>query len=218
VRQRSFLPWVFGVSLALFMALTPLMYYRWNYTVHKRLRVVEAGKLYRSGCLTVDGFEGAVENYGIRTFVNLQEEAPDPELPLHFLSSRTEKESAFCKRHGIRYEFLHVDTLPPNTVPPEQPKAIAAFRAIMDNPENYPVLVHCRAGLHRTGVLVAMYRMEYNGWSSYQALEELRGHGFGRAASYAPNDYIWQYVLSYQPRERGMTRGNLTSRPTKIVP
>ena len=92
-------------------------------------------------------------------------------------------------------------------------KAIDAFLALMDDPDNYPVLVHCRAGLHRTGVLIAMYRMEYDGWSSFEALEELRGHGFGRMNSYAPNEYIWQYVIAYQPRDRNRTFGNLTSRP-----
>jgi tyrosine-protein phosphatase SIW14 len=214
VPRRPFMPWVLGVSLALFMTLTPLLYYRWNYTVHKRLRIVEAGKLYRSGCLTVDGFEDAVKKYGIRMFLNLQNEAPDPELPLSFLSSSIEKESAMCKRLGVRYEYLEVDLRPPNTVPPDRPEAIAKFLALVDNPDNYPMLVHCRAGLHRTGVLVALYRMEYNGWSSHQALEELRGHGFGRMNSYSPNEYIWQYVLSYEPRVRDRkTAGNLTSRP-----
>jgi len=213
VPQRPIMPWVLGVSLALFMTLTPLLHYRWNYTVHKRLRVVEPGKLYRSGCLTADGFEDAIKKFGIRTIVNLQEEAPDPDLPRSFLSTSTEKESELCKRLGIRYYFLLIDLKPPNTVPPERPEAIDAFLAVMDDPDNYPVLVHCRAGLHRTGVLIAMYRMEYDGWTSYEALAELRGHGFGRMNSYSPNEYIWQYVLAYQPRERNKTVGRLVGRP-----
>ena len=34
----------------------------------------------------------------------------------------------------------------------------------MDDPDSYPVLIHCNAGLNRTGVMVAVYRMEYQGW------------------------------------------------------
>jgi protein tyrosine/serine phosphatase len=70
----------------------------------------------------------------------------------------------------------------------------------MDDSNNYPLLVHCRAGLHRTGVITAVYRMEYEGWSPTAALRELKAHGFGEFASSSANMYIQQYVLSYQPR------------------
>ncbi len=215
--QRNYWPWILGVGLALFMTLTPYVYYRSQYAFFKRFRTVEAGKLYRSGCLTVQGFEDAIQRHGIRTILNLQEERPDTDLDVSSFSSATEKESAMCKRLGVKYEFLQIDLQPPNSVPPGRPEAIDKFLVLMDDPKNYPVLVHCRAGLHRTGVLMAMYRMEYNGWSSYEALEELRGHGFGRLPSYSPNEYIWQYVVSYQPRSETPTcskvTGRLTSRP-----
>ncbi len=214
--KRPYMPWILGACLALFMALTPYVYYRHSYSHAKRLRTVEAGKLYRSGCLTADGFEDAIKRYGIRTVLNLQEEAPDPDLEANIFSPATEKESDLCKRLGVKYEYLQVDLLPPNTVPPDRPRSIDAFLALLDDPKNYPVLVHCRAGLHRTGVLVAMYRMEYDGWSSHEALEELRSHGFGRSNSYSPNEYIWQYVIAYQPRAAQATNptpGRLTSLP-----
>src|SRR5206468_4829000 len=100
--------------------------------------------------------------------------------------------------------FLEVDLLPPDTVPPGRPQAIAKFFDVMDDPARAPVLIHCRAGLHRTGVLVALYRMEYDGWSVYEALEEMRALGFGRMASYSPNEYIRQYLANYQPRSRAL--------------
>ena len=214
--MRPCLSWTFGIALALFMTVTPYVYYRQCYETNKRFRVVQSGKLYRSGCLTVEGFEDAIKRHGIRTVLNLQEEAPDPDLDASYFSTRTERESELCKRLGVNYEFLQVDLQPPNTVPHDRPESIAKFLALMDNPKNYPVLVHCRAGLHRTGVLVALYRMEYNGWSSFEALEELRSLGFGRIASYAPNEYIWQYVLAYQPRgtkSSAAPTGRLTSLP-----
>jgi protein-tyrosine phosphatase len=72
----------------------------------------------------------------------------------------------------------------------------------MDDPANYPVLIHCKAGLHRTGCLVAVYRMEYEGWSPTEAIAEMKDLGFGDAACTSANDYIQQYVLTYQPRNR----------------
>ena len=92
----------------------------------------------------------------------------------------------------------------------------------MDDPASYPVLIHCKAGLHRTGILAALYRMEYEGWTREEALHELKAHGYGEFASTAANHYINQYVLGYQPRARGQhalersprpAQGRLMSRP-----
>jgi protein tyrosine/serine phosphatase len=70
----------------------------------------------------------------------------------------------------------------------------------MDDPTNHPVLIHCRAGLHRTGVLTAVYRMEYEGWSTREAFNELKSNGFGDSACTSANEYVSQYVLAYRPR------------------
>lgn len=160
--------WIFGSLLVLFIVGVPYEYYRYRYTTLKRLRVVDERKLYRSGCLTVDGFEQAIREYGIRTIVNLQEEAVDPELPKTSFSMQHERESELCKRLGVRYEFLKVDTLPYDREATEKPWTVDAFFKIMDDPTAWPVLIHCKAGLHRTGVLVALYRMEYDGYSVYR--------------------------------------------------
>jgi protein-tyrosine phosphatase len=62
------------------------------------------------------------------------------------------------------------------------------------------VLIHCKAGLHRTGILVAVYRMEYEGWSPADAFREAREHGFGNWTS--ANEYVTQYILDYRPRRQ----------------
>lgn len=206
---RNYVPWILGISLALFMTVTPFVYYRSHYTTYKRLRIVDDGKLYRSGCLTVDGFEHAIKTYGIRTIVNLQEEAPDPNLRKAFLDAEREKESELCRRLGVDLEFLEVELLPPGET--RDPKTIDQFLEIMNDPSKQPVLLHCRAGLHRTGILVAIYRMQHHGWSSYEALQELRAMGFGRLKSYVANEYIRQYVVEFEPRPKSVA-GRLTSR------
>ena len=82
------------------------------------------------------------------------------------------------------------------------PKVIDEYLAILDDPTNYPILIHCKAGLHRTGVFAAVYRMEYNGWSKQAALQEIRDLGFGELACTPDNDYIREYILSFTPGRR----------------
>jgi len=187
-----------AVLMALIMGTTllvvPYFYYRSQYTHAKRLRVVAQGVLYRSGQMTAAGLEETLTRHGIKTVVNLQNEEPDPELnggPL---------ESAFCKARGVRFVYIAPDLIERSRVPRERPTAIDAFLEVMDDPSNYPVLIHCQAGLHRTGVLAAVYRMEYDGWTARQALEELKANGFGNSKATARNDYIMQYILTYSPR------------------
>jgi protein tyrosine/serine phosphatase len=73
------------------------------------------------------------------------------------------------------------------------------------------VLIHCKAGLHRTGVLSAVYRMEYQGWTRAQAYAELKAHGFGDTYCTIANDYVKQYVLTYEPGQRRGSGGLSTA-------
>jgi len=59
---------------------------------------------------------------------------------------------------------------------------VAALRAIRDAAK--PVLVHCQAGADRAGVISAMYRVVFQGWSKEEAIAELRGGGFGFHSRY----------------------------------
>lgn len=190
--------WAPAVLLTLFVTLGPYLAYRASYAEHKRLRVVKPGVLYRSGQMTVAGFRDAIACFGIKTIINLQDEYPDPDLDESFWSFGTMKETDLCQRLGVRYVYIQPDLIPRRQVPAARPRSIEKFLAVMDDPENYPVLIHCKAGLHRTGVMNAVYRMEYENQTPRQAVEELRMHGFGDFACTGHNDYIQQYILSYR--------------------
>src|SRR5262245_37780838 len=86
------LHWGLVVAVAGIVLVVPILFYRTVYTTSKRLRIVEAGKLYRSGQMTADGFADAVRRLGIRTIVNVQDDYPDPDIRLSAWDPRTVKE------------------------------------------------------------------------------------------------------------------------------
>jgi tyrosine-protein phosphatase SIW14 len=191
-----------GLVLVVFVAALctwSFVWFRATYSHNKRLREVVAGRVYRSGQLTVGGFTEAVERFGIRTIVNVQEDVPDPDLWQSWLDRSTMKESDLCRQLGVRYVWLTPDLDNPSKDHP-RPSVIDEFLALMDDESAYPVLIHCKAGLHRTGCLTAVYRMQYQDWSPEAAFHELKANGFGEWACTSDNEYVRQYVLRYQPR------------------
>jgi hypothetical protein len=190
--------WILGLGIAVLLTVAPFVRYRAIYSHSKRLREVDPGRFYRSGQMTAEGFAETVARFGIRTIINLQDEYPDPDIHVHFLGGGTIPESELCRRLGVRYVYLVPDLISRRKVPAHRPKAIDRFLALLDQESTYPVLIHCRAGLHRTGVLSAVYRMEYQNWSRGQAFRELKANGFGEFAATAANDYVQQYILTYR--------------------
>jgi len=56
--------------------------------------------------------------------------------------------------------------------------------------ENGPFLIHCQHGADRTGLMSAMYRIIYQGWSKEKALDEMKNGGYGYHA-------IWANIIAY---------------------
>lgn len=65
---------------------------------------------------------------------------------------------------------------------------IKVLQAIRD--ARKPVLLHCRHGADRTGLMIAMYRIVEEGWDKNDAIRELREGGYGFHS-------IWRNIPSY---------------------
>jgi tyrosine-protein phosphatase SIW14 len=76
-------------------------------------------------------------------------------------------------RAGMQY--FNIPLKPSKAATEEQ---TAYFMSLVNDPENWPVYVHCKGGRHRTGALTAIYRMTHDGWTAAQAYEEMKAYDF----------------------------------------
>jgi atypical dual specificity phosphatase len=63
---------------------------------------------------------------------------------------------------------------------------------------NEPVLVHCLAGLGRTGTILACYLVKYQNMSAVDAIQNVRKERPGSIQSYPQEEIIFQFEKSLQ--------------------
>lgn len=127
---------------------------------NKNLHVVDHGKLFRSAQLTGEELEALINSVKIRTVINLRG-ARSP-------GNRWYDEE---KRVTTELGVTLIDIKMGASRLPHRPDLITLLDAFRD--AERPILVHCRGGADRTGEAVAIYAMEYMGYSQGRALHFL---------------------------------------------
>ena len=122
---------------------------------------------------------------GFRTVINLR-------------SHHSEREEA--EALGLRFVELplHADVL--GSTPPTDEEVRRFFEIVLD-PAAQPVFFHCLHGKDRTGTMAALYRIEVDGWTNEEAVEEMLAFGYHTIY----RDLI-DYVRAYEPRGLGPRR------------
>lgn len=134
----------------------------------KNFRVVRDGVLYRAGQMTPGGLERIVHDHGIRTVISLRDASDANDRALE----------DYCNKMDIRHVRIEPKSwlLTDGVAPVDE--GVNQFLEIMKDRRNHPVLVHCFAGVHRSGAYCAIYRMQFEGWSNDDAMAELKACGY----------------------------------------
>lgn len=125
-------------------------------------------KLYRSAQPTANGMKN-LKKYGIKTVINLRN--------VH--SDKDESGKLELKQYHIRIKTWNL-----------KDEHAVKFLKIVSDPQNQPVLVHCQHGADRTGTMCAVYRIAVQGWTTKDAIKEMREGGYNYHA-------VWQNLINW---------------------
>lgn len=112
---------------------------------------------------------------GVRTVINLRDD-----------DERARAEEAEARAAGLRYF-----NVPLGDFGRPSDEKVQRVLEIINAPENQPVFVHCKRGADRTGTIIAIYRIEHDGWTSERAKAEADKYGMA----------LWQIGMKRYVRE-----------------
>jgi protein tyrosine phosphatase (PTP) superfamily phosphohydrolase (DUF442 family) len=131
--------------------------------------------LYRGAQPTPDGLR-RLRELGVRTVIDLRDDPADWEPGL-------------ARELGMLHVALPMDEL---RAPPDED--VETFLRLAANTRLYPVFVHCRRGADRTGLAVAVLRLELDRWTARRAVREMLRHG-------TVQPFFIKYVHDYYQRK-----------------
>jgi len=153
--------------------------------VQSRFVTITEGEVYQSSAMTADKMAELVQEYGIRTVVDMRREVEG-------------RENMAAERRvlaDLGVTFLH---LPGLQVPKDE--TVDQFLEHVADEEHRPILIHCKHGEGRSVLFAALYRIEFEGWSNDRARQATRFILWG--SGFALDRPKGSYLDQYQPRLR----------------
>jgi len=118
-----------------------------------------APNIFRSAQPNAAGFRALAAQHGVKTVISMRANHSD---------------AALVSGTGIA-----AVPFPTNTWHIRRSSVVGALRTLRTASRTAPVLLHCQHGADRTGLIMALYRVLYQGWSKEAALDEMRNGDFG---------------------------------------
>lgn len=168
--------------------------YTYDMNINHNFETITEGKVYKSGVIPPDEIADYVKKYHIKSIVDLRfpgtaDLVNNPEVPKEL----TAEQEAVAKIKGVNYFNNGSDQVP-------KQENLDRFFKIMDNKDNYPVLIHCYHGVGRAEMYSALYRIEYEGWSNEEAREGVRT--FIKWSSFDDGKPKGEYLKAYKSRKQ----------------
>ena len=182
------------LGVILFVVLVGVGKYVYDVNINYNLKEISEGKVYKSGVIPPDEIESYTKKYNIKSIIDLRlsgtnDTINNPEVQGELLA---EKE-AVSKIEGVNYF---------NVATPQVPSqyTVDKFLKIMDNPDNYPVLIHCYHGSGRAPLFGALYRIEYEDMSNEDARGKTRFLING--SSFDDGSPKGDFLINYKKRDK----------------
>ena len=171
--------------------------YVYDMNINHNFETITEGKVYKSGVIPPDEIAKYVEKYHIKSIVDLrypgtQDLVNNPEVPVEL----TAEKNAVAKIPGVNYFNNGSDQVP-------KQQNLDSFYKIMDNPANYPVLIHCYHGVGRAEMYSALYRIEYENFTNEQARHGVRT--IIKWSSFDDGTPKGEYLKAYKSRKEQAT-------------
>jgi hypothetical protein len=135
----------------------------WYHRPLDRLRAVVPGKIYMSAMPTAKGLEVANARHHFKTIINLFPEDTSLRSP------RLPAELKFAETHNVRYVG--------------SPTGVSSSNDFLDltlklaqDPDSWPILVHCHACMDRTPAWAGIYRFVVENWTLDEVFRFIEAH------------------------------------------
>ena len=122
---------------------------------------------------------------GVKTVINLRDD-----------DERARAEEGDAKAAGLRYF-----NVPFSGFRRPDDAEVERVLALIEDPANQPVFVHCKKGADRTGTIIALYRIRRDGWTADEAIREAKSCGLSWI-QFRMKDYVAD-AYRRQQQDRG---------------
>lgn len=157
------------------------------------------GRIYRGEQPKKDDFL-ALKEIGVTTVVDLRLDAKK--------DSRKLAEAA-----GLKYVNIGIDGHGQPT-----DADVARFISLLDTNPSEKFYVHCAGGRHRTGSMIAIYRMVRNGWDIERAYGEMLAYDFyTRNGHKGFKTYVYDYSARLQQDPASVPVSPMAPAPAAVV-
>ena len=118
----------------------------------------------------------ALASIGVKTIIDLRDDA-------------LQSSAKYAKDAGMKYVNIPIDGHGSPT-----DAQTAEFLKVINDPSSGVVYVHCAGGRHRTGSMIAVYRMTEDGWTIDQAYKEMLAFDFYTGGGHGGfKTYVFDY-------------------------